>query len=236
MAKGILYIMSTAVPGLLKIGKTGTDNYEERMRFLESNGYRNVTSLKREFAIEVNEYDEKERLLHIVFAKSRISDTELFALDLNTALQLLSAFDGTIKYPLSESKEDVFVGAAESSQSKWLPDGLYTIKRDKSGDKKPVKTTAEIRNGEWILKKGSQIGLKEDTGVSAKARKAHASLPINEEGLLLDDYSLGECSPSFAGTVAVNQSVNGWMEWKDASGDKIDKYRVKETDAADKQT
>ena len=55
--------MSTAVNGLVKIGQTKTEQYNERMpkteqynermRFLESNGYRNVTGLKREYAIEV---------------------------------------------------------------------------------------------------------------------------------------------------------------------------------------
>lgn len=58
MARGILYVMSTAVPGLVKIGKT--DNFEKRMYTLERNGYANVTALKQEFAIEVDDYDKKE--------------------------------------------------------------------------------------------------------------------------------------------------------------------------------
>ena len=57
MAKGIIYLMTTAVPGLIKIGKTGTGKYEQRMYDLEHNGYRNVTALKRTFAIEVDDYD-----------------------------------------------------------------------------------------------------------------------------------------------------------------------------------
>lgn len=51
MAKGIIYIMTTAVSGLVKIGKTNTANYPERMRALEANGYYNVAGLKRFFAI-----------------------------------------------------------------------------------------------------------------------------------------------------------------------------------------
>ncbi len=31
--------MTTAVSGLIKIGKTRVANYKERMRFLEANGY-----------------------------------------------------------------------------------------------------------------------------------------------------------------------------------------------------
>ena len=72
MAKGIIYVMTTVVPGLIKIGKTGTDNYESRMYQLERNGYFNVVGLKRKFAIEVEDYDEKEKLLDEIFGKSNV--------------------------------------------------------------------------------------------------------------------------------------------------------------------
>ena len=58
MAKGIIYVMSTVVPGLVKIGKTATSNFESRMYQLEHNGYFNVVGLQRRFAIEVENYDE----------------------------------------------------------------------------------------------------------------------------------------------------------------------------------
>lgn len=35
MAKGIIYIMTTTVDGLIKIGKTQAENYENRMKNLE---------------------------------------------------------------------------------------------------------------------------------------------------------------------------------------------------------
>lgn len=63
MKKGIVYIMTTAVSGLIKIGKTQTANFPERMRFLEANGYYNVVGLKRFFAIELDDYDDKESLI-----------------------------------------------------------------------------------------------------------------------------------------------------------------------------
>lgn len=47
-------IVDINILGLIKIGKTGNDQFENRMRFLENNGYANITGLKREFAIEVN--------------------------------------------------------------------------------------------------------------------------------------------------------------------------------------
>lgn len=108
MARGILYVMTTVVPGLVKIGKTGTTNFDSRMYSLERNGYSNVTGLKRRFAIEVEDYDEKESLLDTIFSKSNVVGTELFAIDVNIVVQLLSSFDGTVIYPVSEDKERVF--------------------------------------------------------------------------------------------------------------------------------
>lgn len=69
MAQGVIYIMTTAVSGLIKIGKTQTKQFPERMRYLENNGDYNVVGLKCAFAIEVDEYDSKEALLHEIFAK-----------------------------------------------------------------------------------------------------------------------------------------------------------------------
>ena len=70
MARGIIYMMTSVVPGLIKIGKTGKENFESRMYNLERNGYSNVTGLKRAFAIEVDDFDEKERLLDDIFDKA----------------------------------------------------------------------------------------------------------------------------------------------------------------------
>ena len=38
MARGVIYVMTTVVAGLVKIGKTGTDSFETRMKYLENNG------------------------------------------------------------------------------------------------------------------------------------------------------------------------------------------------------
>ena len=91
MSRGIIYCMSTVVEGLIKIGKTGVNKFEERMRFLEKNGYANINGLHRRFAIEVDDYDEKEVLLKDIFEKSNIMGTELFAIDIELVVQLLSS-------------------------------------------------------------------------------------------------------------------------------------------------
>ncbi|MCC7543567.1 GIY-YIG nuclease family protein [bacterium] len=106
--KGIIYIMTTAVSGLIKIGQTGTNNYQERMRFLEANGYYNVSGLKRFFAIELEDYNDKENLLKEIFNKHRVGDSELFALDYDLVRQLLLSFDGKVIYPKDVNKEKEF--------------------------------------------------------------------------------------------------------------------------------
>ena len=100
--------MTTAVSGLIKIGKTGVSNYHERMRFLEANGYYNVAGLKRYFAIELEDYDDKESLLHEIFGKHQVGNSELFALDQDLIRQLLLSFDGKVIYPEKVDKEKEF--------------------------------------------------------------------------------------------------------------------------------
>ena len=218
--------MTSAVPGLIKIGKTGVTNFEQRMYNLEHDGYRNVTALKRAFAIEVDDYDEKETMIHQIFEKSRLSDTELFALDINTATQLLSSFDGTVVFPKTETKQEIFGDATESSQSKLIPNGIYILKKKKkSDDNKTVYAKAVIENGRWTLLKGSILGVTEDKGVSQKAKAARAALQIDSNGKLLVDTDLKECSPSHVGCVVMNQSINGWTDWKNADGQPVDIYR-----------
>lgn len=106
--------METVVPGLIKTGKTGLDNFEQRMYSLERNGYNNVVGLKRRFAIEVENYDEKERLLDNLFDKSKLQNSELFALDIDMVIELLSSFEGKQIFPKDETKEKVFKNAAKT--------------------------------------------------------------------------------------------------------------------------
>ena len=132
MKKGIIYIMTPAVSGLIKIGQTGTKNYPERMRFLEANGYSNVSGLKRFFAMEIDEYIDKENLIHEIFSKHRVGDSELFALDYELVKQLLLSFDGDIIYPENIDKDKEFDNVSEvRTQS-----GLFSFYRKglKNGD------------------------------------------------------------------------------------------------------
>ncbi len=120
MAKGIIYLMSTAVSGMVKIGKSGTNNYQERMRFLEANGYYNVAGLKRYFAIELDDYDDKESLLHEIFSKHQVGTSELFALDQDLIKQLLLSFDGKVIYPEMVNREKEFDEVATTRKQSAL--------------------------------------------------------------------------------------------------------------------
>ncbi len=106
--KGVIYVMTTTVSGLIKIGKTGTNNYQERMRNLEANGYYNVAGLRKFFAIEIEDYEDKENLLKEIFNKHQVGDSELFALDYGLVKQLLLSFEGKVIYPENLNKEKEF--------------------------------------------------------------------------------------------------------------------------------
>ena len=103
MSKGIIYICTTSVEGLIKIGRT--DNFNARMNILEQNGYWNVSGLKRFYAVRVDDYIEKEKLIHTIFYKSQVANSELFALDKNLAKDMLDAFEGEIIYPEQPKKQ-----------------------------------------------------------------------------------------------------------------------------------
>ena len=94
---GVIYIMTTSVKGLIKIGKT--DDFKKRMLWLEQNGYWNVAGLHPFYAVNVKDYDEKEKLIHTIFSKSQVSNSELFALDKDIAKQMLESFGGEQIYP-----------------------------------------------------------------------------------------------------------------------------------------
>lgn len=227
--KGIIYIMSTAVNGLVKIGQTKTEQYNERMLFLESNGYRNITGLKREFAIEVQGYKSKEMMLHEIFSKSRVGDTELFSLKIENVIQLLSAFNGKQIYSnFGDTTENTYDTTTEIIESKLIPNDTYYFEKQKKSDNRTVKVSAKVDNGKWTILKGSIVGIKEDKGVPQKAKLTRESMKFDNQGKLLEDFELGQCSPSFAGAVIMNQSINGWTDWHDKNGNQLDIFRIKD--------
>lgn len=225
MSRGIIYVCSTAVEGLIKIGRT--NDFQKRMKLLEDNGYRNVTGLKRQFAIEVDNHEEIEQLLDDLFAKSRVGNTELFSLDLNKIIQLLSSFAGKQVYPTNETKQEVFNNATEIIHSKMIPDGEYFLSRKIKEINQIVKAQMVVENGKFILKKGSIIAPYKEykTPSWITVRK---DMKLDNSGMLLKDV---ECSsPSMAAAMVVGRSANGWKSWKNGNNQFIDIYRKKDID------
>jgi len=222
MAKGIIYVMTTVVPGLIKIGKTGSDNYESRMYQLERHGYSNVGGLKRRFAIQVDDYDEKEHLLDEIFSKSRVPNTELFALDAELVVQLLTSFDGEQIYP-KQSKKQTFNEATKERKLRddWelVPDGEYYLSENRKGFGL-VTAKMRVEDGAFIVLQGATCAPTGD-GWVPEARK---TAPI-KDNVLQADVSCN--SPSTAGWIAMGKATNGWMAWKDKDGQPIDNYRSK---------
>ncbi len=224
MAKGVIYVMTTVVPGLIKLGKTGRDNFESRMYHLERNGYSNVAGLKRKFAIEVDDYDEKEKLLDEIFSKSKVPNTELFALDVDLVIQLLSSFEGKQVFPEEKTKEEIFDEAVKElevkSDSGFIPDGTYYLERNIKGFGK-TRGKAIVEDGIFKVLKGS-VCAPTKPGFVPEIRK-NAWI---ENNILMEDIVCS--SPSTAGWIVIGRHNNGWVEWKDENGQKIDVFRNKE--------
>ncbi|MDE7364276.1 MAG: hypothetical protein K2N27_05230 [Ruminococcus sp.] len=232
--KGIIYLMETVVPGLIKIGKTHSDNFEQRMYNLERNGYNNVSGLKRRFAIEVEEYDAKEILLHNLFDKNRLQNSELFAIDIDLMIQLLSSFEGKQIYPKDETKEEVFADATKQALANadeniqasvaraLIPEDTYYLKQNKK-DVGLITAKMRVENGHFIVLKGSKCApVSTDSKVPEARREA-----VISNGVLMEDV---ECtSPSIAGWIPLGMSNNGWLVWKTSSGEPIDIFRQSST-------
>ena len=102
-----------------------------------------------------------------------------------------------------------------------IPDGLYTMTRKIKSTQKTYSGTMEVRNGNCILKAGSEISpIKKNMpkGWAEKRDGAHKS-----GDTLTDDIPMD--SPSGCAALIVGGTCNGWMSWKNSQGEFIDVYR-----------
>lgn len=231
MAKGVIYVMNTCVDGLVKIGKTRSDQFENRMSFLEKNGYRRIGVLTRTFAIEVEDYSEKEKLIHEIFSKSRVGDTELFSIDVNLVIQLMASLDGKIIYPEEESKTEIFEQATEAVQSKngTIPNGVYKLHSKDSAAKRYCIATMVVNDGKITVKAGAVLGTLRKLTVKGWLEKRNS---LTVKGNVVQEDFICD-APSMAASIVCGHNKDGWLAWKNANGEAIDIYRQKETDNAD---
>lgn len=228
MARGVIYVMTAPLPGLVKIGMTSSSNFEGRMAHLESNGYRNICSLQRAFAIEVDNYEAKEKMLHQVFARSRISNTEYFSVEVEIVQQLLSSLEGTQIYPKNETKKAVFEKATELISQKpgngEVPDGRYHMKRYVRRADETFEAYMEVIDGICIIPKGTRVCLSESSGIGSTAKKRRKEC-VGEDGITFKEARFDKVSP--AASFVIGGSIDGWEYWLNEDEEPIDVYRAK---------
>lgn len=101
MSKGYVYIMTSVVDGIIKIGRS--ENWKNRCAGLEENGYKNMNGLKTYFVIKVDNMEDVENTMHNIFKENCVINskgiaTELFACDKDRAKNALSKM-GEQVYP-----------------------------------------------------------------------------------------------------------------------------------------
>ncbi len=198
MEEGIIYIMATLMPTIIKIGRTEEKQFKERMRKLETDGYNQMNGLKRYFAIKVSNYIGKERLLQDVFAQQRIGKTELFCLDAELVVSLLTEFGGKIIYPETQDNNNekeiatlsktITQNRLFSFYKKGIPEGaIVTFIKDKDITAKVVgDREVEYQGDTWKLS-GLARKLFEDRGEVNKSGAYQGAAYFEYKGKKLKD-------------------------------------------------
>ena len=163
-------------------------------------------------------------MLDDIFSKSRLHNTELFALDIELVIQLLSSFDGKQVYPTDQGKDVVFDNATkaradnlENQSYQNIPDGLYHIDQ-KRKDIGSIYGKMLVDNGKFIVLKGSSCPPSNYSYANELRKSA-----VIKNGILIEDIVCK--SPYAAATLVRGLSTNGWTSWKNESGETLDKFR-----------
>lgn len=131
------------------------------MRFLESNGYRNCIGLKRQFAIEVDDYGQAEKDIDEIFKAHEVGNTERFACNIERVIKALSRFNGRIIFPANETKKEIVEKANEGIASSELPEEDYTFKSERKG----YQGTMRVKNGILTLLAGAKLAKLGDADI-----------------------------------------------------------------------
>lgn len=117
MKKGILYILTNeSMPGLIKIGRT--TNIKQRLQSLDTTGV--PTPFKLHYAIEVENYEEREKLIHQGLSEHRIrQNREFFKFEPESARALLQAIGG-------KEVDLEYIGIAIDSEGREVETEEYT--------------------------------------------------------------------------------------------------------------
>lgn len=130
---------------------------------------------------------------------------------------------------VTEEQTETVTEADDGStpQGRWIsiPDGTYTMSRKHLGTKTTYHGTMEVKNGNCILKAGSEVVPVLRKGMS-KGWEETWRKAVEAGGVLPEDVLMD--SPSGCAAIITGGSCNGWMAWKNADGAYIDVYRKTE--------
>lgn len=203
---GILYLMKTVIKGVYKIGISDENNFENRMRHLENNGYANVAGLKRMLAIKTDNYKEKEVLLHEIFSKSRIGDTELFAIDGNLVKRLFLSLRGEIVFPKNETAESEFkesIKEYEQEEDAKIDRKMLINLVKEMHRRNPSVLSGLLRSNDEYKPKNSKVRLFKEAYFGKSGTKLTAEI---EEGLhIYATFSRADLEKTFKEYVALFQ-------------------------------
>lgn len=219
MSKAILYVMSTIVPGLVKIGMT--NDFEKEMAMLERNGYCNIVALKREYAVETDDCENKKDMIDQLLRNKRIADTDLYAVDADLIVYFFSSLRGTQVYPVKDKEEE----EKPDRSHKWdlVPDGRYYMrKRSPRASNHVIEAIMDVVNGVYVIPKGTKLIASDCSGLSETIRKIRESDSVKSNTTTKD---IKFASPSGASSFIMGTPSNGWNDWRGADGESIDKYR-----------
>ena len=116
-SNGIVYILTNpAMPGIVKVGKTGRENVETRLNELYSTGV--PVPFECEYAARVADETDVEKAFHIAFSPHRINPRrEFFQIEAEQAIALLKVMAIEDVTPtLQAEAEKVDAGAREGAQ------------------------------------------------------------------------------------------------------------------------
>lgn len=150
--------------------------------------------------------------------------TKEYIIEEGVAKSLLSSLEGKQIYPKDKSKKEVFKESTEEiylkTESGFVPDGEYVLNRNIKGFGK-VNGKAIVQDGVFTVLKGSICGNTGKGYVPSVRRNAKIKDNILQEDIVC-------MNPSSASWIIIGKHNNGWFEWKDLQGNRIEKYRYKE--------
>lgn len=174
MSKGYVYIMTTAVDGIIKIGRT--DSWTRRCQDqLEINGYKNMNGLKTYFVAKVDNQEEIESIMHDIFRESRVSNFEMFAVDKDRAKRVLSKM-GEQVYPeiVSTINKNTLSKISQYYADFW---NLLTAELNTRPNIDSISSTGSKDHKLWYTERHFNLGNK--WGINADILKSTNQINVN---------------------------------------------------------